>query len=165
MPHRLQVNGIGTHLKVRDIAASRAFYEGVLGFTPVFAYGDQAFLDGIPDGVPTAPERYHGVTYEPMPNCPFEIADGHIAVPDRGVFDTPIASPKVSAMIRVASLVPLFERGVQPRFPIRHYYWGTIEMALRDPDGWVLIFIAPYSEAELEAVGKHSSVEEVTPNG
>src|SRR5438105_943105 len=103
----VDVNGFGVHLKVAIIEASREFYERTLGFRPVFAYGDEAFRATIPEGVPTAPERYRGVTYEPIENCPFEIADGHIAVADRGVFTSLIESPKVSAMIRVASLMPL----------------------------------------------------------
>lgn len=160
---KVKVNGIGVHLKVKNIEASRKFYEDVVGFEPIFAYGDDAFLATIPDGVATAPERYHGVTYEPIPNCPFEIADGHIAVTDPAVFATDVTTPKVSAMIRVDSLLPLFDAGVRPRFPVRHYYWGTLELAMRDPDGWVLVFIAPYSEGELSKLNEMAEVEEVRP--
>lgn len=160
----IKVNGFGIHLKVRDIAASRVFYEEALGFRPIFAYGDPEFLSTVPEGVATAPERYRGVTYEPIPNCPFEIADGHIAVTDRATFTSPIAGPKISAMIRVDSLVPLLaiER-LRPHSPVRHYYWNTLELVVRDPDGWVIVFIAPYSSEEMKAVQETTEVEVVTP--
>jgi catechol 2,3-dioxygenase-like lactoylglutathione lyase family enzyme len=38
----------------------------------------------------------------------------------------------------------VFELAVPPR----HYYWGTIEVVIKDPDGTVLVFIAPYSLKE-----------------
>lgn len=29
---------------------------------------------------------------------------------------------------------------------LRHYYWGTLEVIIKDPDGVVLVFISPYSK-------------------
>jgi len=168
--NRLIHSGTGLHIKVKDITASRKFYEDLLDLVPVFGYGDAEFRSTLPaaipsvmnDGFPGAPERYRGVTYEPAPQCPIEIAEGHIGVPNQAVFREPITSPKVSAMMRVASLLPLVrEKGLRPVFPIRHYYWGTIEIAIKDPDGFVLVIIAPFSEGELEELRKLVDVEEV----
>ncbi len=93
----------------------------------------------------------------------FEIADGHIAVkPD--TFPITIHTAKISAMIKVGSLVPLLTNPViKVTYPVRHYYWGTIEVALRDPDGFVLVFIAPYSEEELNTLDTLTTVETVQP--
>lgn len=160
---KLTVTGLGTHLKVSNIERSRKFYES-LGFKPVFAYGDDAFRASLPKDLPSAPEKYRGMTFQIGENAKFEIADGHIAVKDKSAFSEVIKSPKVSAMINVESVVPLFSNSlVKIKFPVRHYYWGSIEVALRDPDGYVLIFIAPYSEAELKKVSKYTKVEEVKP--
>jgi len=169
--NRLIHSGVGIHLKVADLSASRAFYEGVLDLAPVFGYGSPEFRRTLPseiasvtgDGLPGAPERYCGVTYEPTPQSPIEIAEGHIAVPDPKVFRDRILTPKVSAMMRVDSLLPLArDKGIRPKFPVRHYYWGTLEMALKDPDGFVIILIAPYSEQEFEALHSLIPVEQVS---
>jgi catechol 2,3-dioxygenase-like lactoylglutathione lyase family enzyme len=168
----MRSTGLGIHIKVADISRSRQFYEGLLGFVPVFGYGNDEFRRTLPntisadedDGLPGAPERYCGVTYELTPHSPLEIADGHIAVPDPTVFSGRVPNPKVSAMLRVESLVPLVrEKNVRPSFPIRHYYWRTIEMAIKDPDGFVLILIAPYSDVELDALREYVEVEVVNP--
>lgn len=160
-----EITGLGVHLKVKDITKSREFYES-LGFKPVFAYGDEAFRATLPAGVASAPERYRGVTYSINDNARFEIADGHIAVKDPGVFPEVIKSPKVSAMVNVASIVPALKNPlVRITFPVRHYYWNTIEAAFRDPDGFVLVFIAPYSEEELLRVREITKVEEIRPGG
>ncbi len=67
-------------------------------------------------------------------------------------------------MIRVKSIVPVIEAYKDRiKFPVRHYYWNSIEVALRDPDGFVLVFIAPFSEDELAAVSKLVDVEKVEP--
>jgi catechol 2,3-dioxygenase-like lactoylglutathione lyase family enzyme len=170
--NQMRYNGLGIHIKVADIAKSRDFYEGLLDLKPVFGYGDTDFRRSLPDtipsvlndGLPGAPERYRGVTYEPTPQSPLEIADGHIAVPDRSVFTSPVPSPKVSAMLRVESLVPVIVgKGLRPSFPVRHYYWGTVEAAVKDPDGFVLILIAPHSDAEVSALREVVDVEVVTP--
>lgn len=156
------VTGLGVHLKVASVAESRNFYEEFLELSPVFAYGSEEFLATIPQGVPTAPERYQGVTYEVPGGAKIEIADGHIAVRDSDVFRDRIVSPKVSAMIQVTSLVPLLQKGVfGPKGPLTKYYWGTIEMVVRDPDGWVIVLIAPFSEAEMKATSAIAEVRTV----
>lgn len=160
----MQLTGLGIHIKVKDISKSREFYES-LGFTPVFGYGSDEFRASLPEGLPSAPEKYQGVTYQISESSKLEIADGHIAVKDKSVFSGVIDSPKVSAMVNVKSLVPLFTNPqVNIVFPVRKYYWGTLEAAFRDPDGFVLVFIAPLSEAELAAVKEHVEVEEINPS-
>jgi catechol 2,3-dioxygenase-like lactoylglutathione lyase family enzyme len=159
-----QVTGFGIHLKVSSIEESRAFYEGYLGLKPVFAYGDEQFRSTIPSGVDTVPEKYRGVTYD-VKGTKFEIADGHIAVSDAGVFKENLRSPKLTGMINVNSLVPFLNHPSVSDFPIRYYYWQTIEMVVRDPDGWILILIAPYSDYEFKEVSKHRPVETVSPGG
>jgi catechol 2,3-dioxygenase-like lactoylglutathione lyase family enzyme len=156
------ITGIGVHLKVRSVAEARSFYEDFLELTPVFAYGNAAFLATIPSNVQTAPERYSGVTYEISGGAKIEIADGHIAVEDPEIFTSQIKSPKVSAMINVASLVPLLKKdylGDKPK--VTHYYWGTLEAVVRDPDGWVVVLISPFSEDELAEVSKLATVRSV----
>jgi len=154
---------MGVHIKVRSITESRAFYEDFLELTPVFAYGDDIFLSSIPPGVPTAPEKYSGITYEIPGGAKIEIADGHIAVNEPKTFSDRIESPKVSAMINVASLVPLLKKGILGDNPkVTHYYWGTLEAVVRDPDGWVVVLITPYSDAELAEVSKLAKVHSLT---
>lgn len=158
------IRGLGTHIKVKDIVISRAFYES-LGFEPTFGYGDDEFRASLPEGVGSAPEKYRGVTFTIGDNANLEIAEGHIALKDQSVFTEKILSTKVSGMVRVDSLVPLFDNPlVTITFPIRHYYWGTVEAAFRDPDGFVLVFIAPYSEKEVDAIRTYQEVEEIKPS-
>lgn len=166
----MEITGLGLHIKVKDIQASRALYES-LGFTPVFAYGDADFLATIPSGTPNAPEHYRGVAYKAFADeaktitiAELEIAEDHIALKNKQDAKETIASAKISAMLRVKSLVPLFSNtNVNLVFPVRHYYWGTIEAAFRDPDGFVVVCIAPFSQEELDAVSKLTSVEEIKP--
>lgn len=159
---KLQFTGVGVHLKVKDIQRSRKFYED-LGFTPVFGYGDEAYRATLPVGCASAPEKYSGVTYKLADGAEFEIADGHIAArPD--VFGESITSGKVTAMVRVDSIVPVLETHSELiKFPVRKYYWGSIEVALRDPDGFVLVFIAPATDEEYERVSKLVEIETIAP--
>jgi len=159
---KVDIESIGIHIKVKSIEESRKFYE-TIGFRPIFAYGDKRFLATIPSGVGTAPERYRGITYAVSNGGTLEIAEGHIAVKEE-VFKEVIKTPKVTAMVKVSSLVPLLESGaLKPNFPVRKYYWGTIEVVVRDPDGWVLVFIAKDTPEELEAVKKLVTVEDIKP--
>lgn len=104
------------------------------------------------------------MTFEVPGGATLEIAEGHIAIPSRDVFIDSIISPKVSAMIKVQSLLPVLSNpNVSITFPVRHYYWGTIEAALRDPDGFVLVFIAPYTEEELKRIREIREVETIAP--
>ncbi len=158
----LKFTGIGIHLKVKDIKASREFYES-LGFLPSFGYGDEEFRKTLPQGCASAPEKYQGVTYKLKDGAEFEIADGHIASKTE-VFGEQITSGKVTAMIRVESVVPVIAKYKDRiKFPVRKYYWGSIEVALRDPDGFVLVFIAPFSDQELTNVSKLTEVETINP--
>ena len=135
----MQITRLGTHIKVRDFEASKAFYLG-LGFVPVFAYGPEEEVK----------EVYRGMVFE-HGGGKLEIADGHRAVKGK-VFERRMADSKVSLMINVESLVPLMARlrkqGIEPAVGPRHYYWGTLEVVVKDPDGVVLVFIASYSAAE-----------------
>jgi hypothetical protein len=162
---RPEYTGLGIHIKVKDIVKTREFYESI-GFSPVFGYGDDEFRATLPEGCPSAPERYRGVTYKLSDDIEFEVADGHIAVKPE-VFKEEIGSPKVSGMIRVKSLVPIAEKlKDRIKFPVRKYYWGSLEIALRDPDGLVLVFIAPFSEEEEASLSKIvSEIEEISPGG
>lgn len=143
----IEFTGIGVHIKVADIHKSREFYEN-LGFVPVFGYGSEEFIATLPEGCGSAPEGYNGVTYNLTDTAQLEIADGHVAVKPE-VFGESISSPKISGMIRVKSLVPIAEKlKAISTYPVCKYYWGSIEIAVKDPDGFVLIFIAPHSEEE-----------------
>lgn len=154
--------GMGIHIKAKDIQVSRRFYES-LGFSPVFGYGDDDFRASLPDGCGSAPERYRGLSYKLCDGCELEIAEGHIAVKQE-VFSETIPSPKVSGMIRVESLVPIIEAAKDEiSFPVRKYYWGSIEVALKDPDGFVLVFITPYSEEEFTKIKALIDIEVVEP--
>lgn len=155
------IKGLGTHIKVANLDKSRKFYES-LGFKPVFAYGDDDFRASLPKTIGSAPEKYRGMTFKISDSANLEIAEGHIAIKDQNVFKEDIKTAKVSAMVQVESITPLFDNPlVKITFPVRHYYWGTIEAAFRDPDGFVLVFIAPHSEGEMKAVGKFVKVEEI----
>jgi catechol 2,3-dioxygenase-like lactoylglutathione lyase family enzyme len=155
-----QVKGIGVHVKVADISKSREFYES-LGFKPVFGYGDDEFRASLPEGCGSAPERYRGITYQLTEDINYEIAEGHIAVKPE-VFSEIITSPKISAMIRVNSLESILKNhNVNRKFPVRRYYWGTIEAAVRDPDGFVLVFVAQDTDEERAAVAELVDLETV----
>jgi catechol 2,3-dioxygenase-like lactoylglutathione lyase family enzyme len=159
---KLSLTGIGIHLKVKDIKVSRKFYES-LGFTPVFGYGSEEFRKSLPEGCASAPEKYQGVTYHLKDGADFEIADGHIAAKPE-VFSEQITSAKVSAMIKVDSIMPVIQQHKDRiKFPVRKYYWGTIEVVLRDPDGFVLVFIAPASDEEYARISKLEEIETIEP--
>lgn len=131
------IQGIGVHIKVKDFAKSKAFYEG-LGFEQVFTYGPEEAVK----------EDYSGAVFE-HGGTKLEIADGHRAVKPE-VFSRSMKDSKVSLMIQVDSIEEILVRckqmGVKPAVDVRHYYWGTLELVVKDPDGVVLVFIAPYSK-------------------
>lgn len=130
---------MGIHVKCQSIEKSLVFYRE-LGFTPVFAYGSAEFTQQFT--CPTAPENYSGVTFE-IGGGLFEIADGHIAVKSE-VFKEHIGSSKISAMFDVASVDDLIEvcrkNDIQIAVAPRVFPWGTKEVVLIDPDGFVLVF-------------------------
>lgn len=87
--------------------------------------------------------------------CKLEIANGHRAVKS-AVFQEDVLSSKISLMVNVDSIDDIIKKcevaGITPAVGPRHYYWGSIEMVLKDPDGTVLVFICPYSEEEAKKV-------------
>lgn len=139
----MAINSIGVHIKVKDFDRSKNFYQA-LGFTQVFAYGPDEEVR----------EEYRGIVFE-QGGAKLEIAEGHRAV-KREVFESRMENSKVSLMIGVDSLVPVIElceaNGIEIAVGPRHYYWGTLELVVKDPDGVVLVFIASYSETEAKVV-------------
>ena len=142
------INNIGVHIKVKDFAKSVRFYKD-LGFREIFTYG--------PDK--TAKEDYSGMTFE-VGGAKLEIADGHRAVKP-SVFKETMESSKISLMINVDKLSSVVEVcnkvQIDISVSVRHYYWGTLELVIKDPDGVVLVFIAPYDEAEAKKLGADES--------
>lgn len=130
------IKAIGAHIKVKDFDKSLAFYGG-LGFEKIFEYGPDKEVK----------EDYSGATFA-CGTAKLEIADGHRAVKPE-VFKETVASSKISLMIEVSSLEEIIQRakkmGVEPTTPVRHYYWGKLEVAYRDPDGVILVFTETYT--------------------
>jgi catechol 2,3-dioxygenase-like lactoylglutathione lyase family enzyme len=140
----MRIDGIGVHIKVKDFEASKRFYEG-LGFGVVFSYGPEE----------NTKEDYRGVVFE-HGGTKVEIGEGHRAVKPE-VFERRMADSKISLMVQVESVAEVLARceamGIEPAVGPRHYYWGTLEVVVKDPDGVVLVFIAPYSKREAKRVG------------
>lgn len=135
------ITQFGIHIKVKNMDKSLKFYLN-FGLKPVFAYGQAPFLKKL-GNIPTAPEKYRGVIFG-IGEALFEIAENHIAVKKK-VFKEIIRSSKISAMLYVPSVTKVvaickknaYEIVVEPRvFP-----WGTKEVVVRDPDGFILVFI------------------------
>jgi catechol 2,3-dioxygenase-like lactoylglutathione lyase family enzyme len=134
----------GIHLKVADFVKSLAFYEA-LGFQPIFEYGP-----GLDITSKTAPENYRGVTFANDDGTAFfEIAEGHLAVKPE-VFKEHISSSKVSLMVHVDSLEEITDRAKKAGISLAkdpvNYHWGTTEIVIRDPDGFILVFVTPTRE-------------------
>ena len=93
--------------------------------------------------IPTAPKKYRGVVFK-IGETLFEIADGHLAVKNE-VFQEKINSSKISAMLQVKSIQEIIEISNQHSFsiasPPRIFPWGTKEVVVKDPDGFILVFI------------------------
>jgi len=138
------IKSIGTHIKARGYAKSRAFYEG-FGFPVIFEYGPDKEVK----------EEYSGVTFA-VGVAKLEIADGHRAVLPETFAET-VNSSKISLMVEVTSVAEIMERaktmGLSPTTPLRHYYWGKLEVVYRDPDGVIVVFTQPYDEAEAKRLG------------
>ena len=137
------IKAIGTHIKVSDFAKSLAFYKA-LGFKKVFEYGPDKEVK----------EAYNGVDFEHN-DCVLEIADGHRGVKPE-VFNQMVTSSKISLMITVDKIQDIIEKCKQNNIPLavepRHYYWGKLEVVVKDPDGTVLVFVQPYNEEDAKAV-------------
>ena len=131
----------GTHIKVKDFSKSLRFYE-TLGFQKVFEYGPDKAVK----------EAYNGTVFA-VGDSKLEIADGHRAVKQE-VFGKNMMDSKVSLMINVDSIQDVITRaasiGVKPAVDVRHFYWNTLEVVFKDPDGVVLVFIEPYTKESAE---------------
>lgn len=138
-----KINNIGIHIKVKDFKKSKLFYDR-LGFKKIFEYGPNKKVK----------EDYNGVVYQ-HGGGKLELADGHRAVKPK-VFKESVASSKISLMINVESVASIINSCKSRDIPIavgpRHYYWGTLEVVVKDPDGVVLVFISPYSGKEAKKV-------------
>lgn len=136
------IHQFGIHLKVRDINRSFSFYK-LFGFKEIFGLGNKTFLSELDPKIPKVKENYNGVIFE-IGNALFEIADGHVAVRPE-VFKEKIPSSKISTMIYVDSVADVVkickENKIKVLVPIKEYYWGTREVVIKDPDGFVLVFI------------------------
>ncbi|MBU0976306.1 MAG: VOC family protein [Patescibacteria group bacterium] len=132
----------GIHVKVKNIEKSYTFYKK-LGFREIFAYGKKSFLTKLEKKTPKVDEKYNGVTFQ-LGDTKFEIADGHLAVKPE-TFKKKILSSKISAMIFVESVEDILKickkNSIKVSVPIKEYHWGTKELVLKDPDGFVLVFI------------------------
>jgi len=132
----MKITHLGIHIKVADFAKSERFYLA-LGFRKVFEYG--------PDR--KAKESYLGAVFE-HGGTKLEIAAGHRAVKPE-VFKEKVLSSKISLMVNVKSLLPIIPLCQQANIRLavgpRHYYWNTLELVVKDPDGVVLVFVSPYS--------------------
>ncbi len=137
----------GIHIKVVNFEKSKLFYES-LGFKKVFEYGPDQKVN----------EEYRGVTFL-VGKMKLEIANGHRAVKDI-VFKEKILSSKVSLMVEVEKLSKIVNLcrniGINLAVEPRHYYWGTLEVVVKDPDGLVIVFVAPYSSREAKILNANS---------
>lgn len=142
------MNSLGVHIKVKDFARSERFYTD-LGFKKVFEYG--------PDK--NVVEDYSGVVFD-IGGAQLEIANGHRAV-NGEVFKETVKSSKVSLMVGVEKLSDVIEVcnkvGIDIAVKPRHYYWGKLELVIRDPDGVILVFWAKYDETEAKLIGADES--------
>ena len=131
----IAITALGVHIKVADLTRSQAIYEN-FGFRQL-----GAFPDGVIYGV-------GGVAL-------LELNASHPAVAAE-IFQSHITTAKTSLMVRVPSLVPILmaaERaGISIAVPPRRFPWKTIELVVRDPDGFVVVFIAPDTEDEFRDV-------------
>jgi hypothetical protein len=86
----------------------------------------------------------------------FELTDAHPAIKP-STFAEAVASSKISMMFEVESLSDIIERaksmGYEPAVGVRHYYYGTLEVVFKDPDGMVIVFIEPYTQGVAKKLG------------
>lgn len=142
------IKSIGVHIKTASFTKSFAFYE-VLGFKKVFEYGPDKKVK----------EDYNGAVFE-HGGCKLEIADGHRAVKPE-VFKESVPSSKISLMIYVDNFKEIIKCCQKANITLavgpRHYYWNTLELVVKDPDGTVLVFIAPYTKKEAKRISADES--------
>lgn len=149
----MRTRGVGIHIKVANFERSKRFYED-LGLKKVFEYGPKKILQKDEHGIVSVPEDYNGVTFQ-YGDFKLEVADDHRAVKS-AVFKEKIPSSKVSIMIYVEKISEVVEQCKKTNIPLavgpRHYYWGTLEVVVKDPDGFVIVFIAPYTKEEAKEI-------------
>jgi len=142
----MKVNKFGIHIKVSNFDKSYKFYKK-FNFKELFAYGPKSFINKIDKKIPTAKEKYRGLVFE-LGSSLFELAEGHIAVKP-SVFKEDIKSSKISAMIhidKIDNLIKICSReNIKISVPERIFPWGTKELVIKDPDGFVLVFIEKLS--------------------
>jgi catechol 2,3-dioxygenase-like lactoylglutathione lyase family enzyme len=138
------LNKFGVHIKVKDFEKSYNFYKS-FGLKPAFTYGRPEWLEKVSKDFPElahANEKYDGITFE-LGSSLLEIANGHIAVKPEA-FKEDISSPKISAMIDVDSISEIVDICNKNNYKIsvepKDYYWGTREVVVKDPDGFVIVF-------------------------
>lgn len=136
------IKSFGIHLKVADFDKSYKFYKD-FGLKEIFAYGTEDFTAKIAkQGIPTAPERYRGVSFD-INHAVLELGENHIAIKPE-VFKERISSSKVSAMLDVDSVAEVEKICQKNSYEIavaaRDFPWGTRELVVRDPDGFILVF-------------------------
>ena len=137
------ISHLGVNLKVRDYEKSRAFYDA-LGFRKLFEFGPEA----------KEHSKFRGTFYQ-VGNALLEVSEGHMAVRPE-VFAAPVESSKVSLMVYVESLVPILDILEAQRVAIsvrpRQFPWGQIGVAVKDPDGFVIVFLSEASASEKQQV-------------
>ncbi len=138
------IKKIGTHIKVSNFTESRAFYLA-LGFQPIW--------ESAPDLEQTStsgPEEGSLVIFATEDGTALlEIGDSHPAI-NPEVFKERVPSSKVSLMVHVSSLEEIIDRAERAKIAITrqpvNFEWGTTELVMRDPDGFVVVFIAQTTE-------------------
>ena len=139
---KIVITALGINLKVADLVRSQAFYEAI-GFQQL-----GAFEGGVIYGV-------GGVTL-------LELNASHPAVAAE-VFPSRITTAKTSLMVHVPSLLPVLAAAERAHIPLavppRRFPWKTIEVVVRDPDGFVVVFIAPETPEESRAVQARTSAD------
>lgn len=137
----MKVMSFGIHLKCSNLRESIKFYS-TFNLKPIFAYGSKKHLTQF-KSIPTAPEKYDGVVFK-IGESTLELANGHIAVKPE-TFKCPISNSKVSAMINVDSIDEVlriaYENNIEIAVQPRIFPWGTKEVVIKDPDGFILVFI------------------------
>lgn len=140
------IKSMGTVVKTKDFAKSREFYVG-LGFRIDFEIGPDKEIRSGDDRV---------VIFGSESGGKFELTDAHPAIKPSTFAET-VASSKISMMFEVESLGDIMERakrmGYEPAVEARHYYYGTLEVVYKDPDGMVIVFIEPYTKEAAEKYG------------
>ncbi|MGI8913962.1 MAG: VOC family protein [Chloroflexota bacterium] len=139
---KIAITALGVNIKVADLVRSQAFYEAV-GFQLI-----ATFTGGVIYGV-------GGVAL-------LELNAHHPTVAAE-VFQTRITTAKTSLMVHVPSLLPVLtaaeQAGIPLAVPPRRFPWKTIEVVVRDPDGFVVVFIAPDTPEESQAVQGRTSAD------